>query len=213
MKTFDNDVKELEKYLRNELITQSQLNPKRVLNALSTYGTELDKLLNESDNNEEIDETYDAITPCNTTMLFELEAKDSNSNVSMEDNKVNDPTALICSNSLECDGAVASDGNPTLDTNITYYKMFSLKVIIYGNDSINLASKLVARFRSEATRNKLYADGVYLAEVSEQKTVNEFKNEMMWLRNDITIDIGIKQSIAQLTPEHTFADVDITILK
>lgn len=216
MKTFDADIKELEKYLRQQLIIQSQLNENRVLNGLSMYGVELDKLLSEGiepEEGEEVEQIYDGITHCNTTLLFELEARDSNNNVSMEEDNIDESKAVICSNSTDCDNIAVSDNTGTVNTNITYYKAFRLKVIIYGDDSKNLAFKLIARFRSEAVRNALYAKGIYVEEVTEQKSVNEYKNESMWLRNDFDINIGIKQEVEQITTESDFNDVDITILK
>lgn len=209
MKTFDADIKELEKYLRQELIVQSQLDETRVLNGLSVYGVELDKLLAGEDD----EQIYDGITHDNTTLLFELEARDSNNNVSMEEDIKDESKAVICSNSTDCDNITVSDDTGTVNTNITYYKAFRLKVIIYGDDSKNLAFKLAARFRSQAVRNALYSKGIYVEEVTEQKSVNEYKNESMWLRNDFDINIGIKQEVEQITTESDFNNVDITILK
>lgn len=204
MKTF-NDVNELNKYLRNILITQTQLDGSRVLNALSLYGTELDKLLSDSTTQ------YDAIDNTNTTLLFELQARSSTSDMSMEENETS-VASLVCSDNVECDSLTVSDNGPVLDTSIAYYKSYKLNIIIYGNASSTLAGKLVARLRTETVRNKLYCDGIYLESVSDQTTINEYKNESMWLRNDITVNISVKQDIAQISVDGNFNNFDMTIL-
>ena len=174
MIAFEN-VKELEKILRESLITQSELLPERVLNSLSLYGTQLDKKLSET--------RYGSIEQSDCLTLFELTSRDSTSDVSMTDKEDND------------------------DNNITYYKAFRLRVIMYGDDSSDIALKIVARFRTEEIRNHLYEQGVYLERIGDPFILNEYKNETMWLRNDIEIDIAVKFKIAPITTDSDFNNI------
>lgn len=174
MKSFDN-VSDLEKILRQALITQSTLAPERVLNSLSMYGTELDKLLSEN--------ICESIDQNDTTMLFELTSREATSDVSMTETQDNDLNL------------------------ITYYKAFRLKVIMYGNSSSDIALQLAARFRTEEVRNDLYEQGIYLEKITDPFIINEYKNETMWLRNDVDIDIGVKFSFTPITTDASFANI------
>lgn len=200
-----NDSNEINKYLRQVLITQSELSPERVLDALSVYGTELDKLLDES--------IYNSIDRTNATMLFELNTRTASSDMTMEENEVK-VEALTCSNYVFCDDLKVSNDLKVLDSDITSYKAFRLNVIIYGDASTNIAQKLVARLNSEACRVQLYEQGIYLEKLSDPNTINEFKNDTMWLRTDINIDIAIKQNITQITLDNDYNIIDdVNIIK
>lgn len=178
------------KILRDTLIEQSQLLPERVLNSLSIHGTELDKILEE--------QIYNSIELNDTTMLFELYSLDSTSNVSMEEGDIYTAKPLTCSNSTICSEEVIC-GKFIIDRSITYYKMFRLHLILYGQNSSDLAVKLSSRLRSLSTRSKLYESGIYIEKVSDPETINEYKNDIMWLRNDVNIDLGLKFSISQVS--------------
>lgn len=174
--------------IRNMLISQSQLPSDRVLNSLSLRGTELDELLSE---NEEI---YNGISILNTTLLFELRSIQSNSNVSMEEGDIYNASDLMCSDSTICDPNTIC-GDTIIDRSITYYKMYELYIIIYGENGLDTAIKLASRMRSQEVRSDLYMDGIYIEKVSDPNMINEFKNDTMWLRNDISINLGLKFAI------------------
>ena len=191
--------------IRNMLISQSELSPDRVLNSLSLTGTDLDKLLEDS--------IYTSITQNDTTLLFELSSVNvSNNNVSMESGDKYNSKYLACSPFTIC-GPNTIVGSFVIDYSITYYKMYQLHLILYGLSSSEVAMKLVARLRSEAVRHNLYADGLYVEDITDIQTFNEFKNNLMWLRNDITINIGIKSDISQILSDDIFAQVKINNIK
>lgn len=175
--------------IRNVLISQSQLPSDRVLNSLSLRGTELDELLSE---NEEI---YNGISILNTTLLFELRSIQSNSNISMEEGDIYTASDLVCSNSTICNTNTIC-GDTVIDRSITYYKIYELYIIIYGENGLDTAIKLASRMRSQEVRSDLYMDGIYIEKVSDPNMINEFKNDTMWLRNDISINLGLKFAIA-----------------
>lgn len=178
IKTFSN-VNELNKVLRNELITQSELNSEFVLNSLSVYGTELDKY---------IQDHYEAITLDDCMLLFELSSRSSAYDVSMDESE--------------------DDNN-----DITYIKGFTLKLILYGNNSSDVALKLIARLRTEETKLKLYDKGVYIEKVYDSSIINEFKNNVMWLRNDISIDIDAKFRFTNISKDYDFETTKLQIIR
>lgn len=173
------DINELNRLIRNQLMTQSELPSDRVRNALSTYGATLDKLLTKQE--------FDTICPCDELMLFELRTRENDADVSMTENK---------------------------DTTISYYKSYLVYVILYGNNSATIMNKLIARLRTQAVRQALYEEGVYIEEVKNDSSVNEFKNDVMWHRHDTEILISCKMSIKQVTPDDVFETVSpVNIIK
>lgn len=77
MKLISN-INDIVKILRTVLIQQSELNADRVLNSLSMYGTELDKLIE--------DEKYGAIDQNDALLLFELLARATTYDMSETEN-------------------------------------------------------------------------------------------------------------------------------
>lgn len=136
---------------------------------------------------EELDQllyktTYDSVNPCQAIILFELSSRDSSSNVSMTET----------------------------DDSVTEFKSYSMNIVIYGDASATIAATLIARLRTEAIRSALYAEGVYIERVTDDVSVNEFKNNVMWHRHDFKIDLTCKLSITQVSPDNAFASVEIS---
>lgn len=177
-------INELNKYLRNMLIEQSGLSSDRVLNSLSLNGTDLDKKISSAD------EEYNSIEIDNTTLLFELLTRASNNNSS-------------------------EDALPigTAQSKIIYNRAFRMHIILYGDSSPDLANTLVARIRSENVRVQMYNQGVFIETVDDPESINEYKNEMMWLRTDFNIDIDVEFNISQITADNNYEhlkNLDIT---
>lgn len=170
MKTID-DINELNKIIRTHLVSQAEIASNNVRNALTTYGTDLDKLLEEKE--------YVGIGLTDALILFELRTNDNNADVSMTEN----------------------------DGDITFYKSYLIYVIIYGDDGKNVMNKLIARLRSQRIRQALYEDGVYLEKVTNDVSINEFKNNVMWLRNDFEIHISCQLRITQLSTDNDFESI------
>ena len=123
---------------------------------------------------------FETITPSNTMILFELKTRESSSNMSYT-NK---------------------------DNSISYFNSYRLHIIIYGNDSGNVANKLVARFRTEKVRNAILASGIYMESISEPFRITEFKNSIVWQRNDIDVDISCEISITQISTDPDYTSFD-----
>lgn len=174
-----NDIEEINKILRKEIILQSGVPANRVRNALSTYGSELDKLLQ----NQE----YVGACPCEELILFELKTRENDADVSMTEK----------------------------DETITFDKSYTFYVIIYGNNSTNVANAIIARMRTQVLRQSLFEQGIYIEEVKNDMSFNEFKNEVMWHRHDFELLISCQLSITQISPSNAFESINPiqTILK
>ena len=100
-----------------------------------------------------------------------------------------------------------SESNVTYENsenNLTYYRAYNLKVMIYGDDSPNVANKLFARLNSEIVKDNLQQLGVNIENITNPESVNEYINDVMWLRNDINIELGCKFEISQVSDETSF---------
>lgn len=75
------NVKELNKIIKNQLITQSELNQKRVLNSISNYGETLDKMLEKY--------VFSSIEKTDVVLLFELTGRQNDSNISFTNENSN----------------------------------------------------------------------------------------------------------------------------
>lgn len=118
-----------------------------------------------------------------SVLLFELNSRQSTSNTSFTDD----------------------------DDKIVYYRSFTVSVTLYGDDSSDIASNIVARLRTADSKLALYSDGIYLEAVSEPTTLNEYKNETMWIRNDIELSLSCYLSIEQVEPSQPFDSTTIII--
>lgn len=99
------------------------------------------------------------------------------------------------------------------NNNIREGCMYEVKVIAYGNDSINLIKKLKARFESARVRNDLLQQGIYLIESSSSISVNDFINETIYPRTDWSFTIAYETEISLLDDEQpidSYSDVEIT---
>ena len=123
---------------------------------------------------------FESLTPTNTALLFELKTRESSINMS----RTND------------------------NDSITFFRAYQLRVILYGDNSGNVANMLVARFRTEKVRNSLLAKGVYVETVSEPERITEFKNNIVWQRNDIEINVSCEVELTQSSIDADFETFD-----
>lgn len=99
-------------------------------------------------------------------------------------------------------------------TEMFYYRSYRMFLVMYGNDSPDISNNLTVRFRSEDVRDKLQNQGIYLEKVSDPYSTNDFKNGVMWMRNDIFIDITCKFTIKPVYDDSHFEDLsDLKIIK
>lgn len=128
------------------------------------------------------DEIYTSIEKSNLMILFELKSRESTSDMSMYDDE---------------------------NERVTLIRSFTITMIIYGDDSSNLANALFARFTSKEIRNSLHDSGIYLENTSKPVIITEYKNQTMWIRNDIDLDISCSFSIEKITKDNYFENISI----
>lgn len=93
------------------------------------------------------------------------------------------------------------------DDSVTYDRSYEFTCFIYGNSSADVANKIAARFRTEKVRTSLYDQGVYLEKVNDPISFNEYKNEMMWLRTDVSILISCEFKINQVSEDDPIGEI------
>lgn len=161
------NINAINRIMRDTIIAQTELSPEMVLNGLSLYGTDLDKLF------EGV--TYESIEHDDVLCVFELAGQPMNgNNVGTRNRKTNE---------------------------IIYYRAFSFRITLYGNNSSEIATRLVSRLRSREVRSALYDSGVYLDSVDNPDVLNEYKNNSMWLRSDINVNIACKLVVPSVHEE------------
>ena len=121
------------------------------------------------------DDVFDAIDIENNTLLFELQFRHSSSDISFTENN---------------------------DT--SKYASFEVHCVIYGDDSNDIAIKTCARFETENIRLELIDKGVYIEDISEISSINEFKNGVLWKRVDFFINISCRFDVKPLKSTYDF---------
>lgn len=128
---------------------------------------------------------WTSITPDQSLIFFEISDRDNDSDMSEKQ----------------------SDG---------YFHIFSsyqVHVIIYGDNAENLCNTLLARIRGEVCRDWLLSQDVYLEKISNATSVNDYKNGVLWERNDFDLDISAEIKIAPVMNDYTFSSYSDIIVK
>ena len=74
----------------------------------------------------------------------------------------------------------------------------NVKTIIYGNCSLELANIIKARLESAEVREEFLSRSLYLYEVSNLSSLNEFKNNTVWPRTDFDISLNFETRITKI---------------
>lgn len=93
--------------------------------------------------------------------------------------------------SIESISETQSDG-------LKHFSYFEVNVIIYGDASTILANKLTARLRSEPVRDDALSKGIQIVNVGNQVELKEFKNGVVWVRNDFNMNIACTMLIENI---------------
>lgn len=128
---------------------------------------------------------FESICECDELMLFELRTRENDADVSMTES----------------------------DDTVTFYKSYTVYIILYGLNSATMMNKLIARMRTQAVRQALHEQGVYLEKVNNDMSMNEFINDTLWHRHDVEILISCKMSIEQVSPNIDFEEFGDLIIK
>lgn len=94
------------------------------------------------------------------------------------------------------------------NSNIRENAAFEVKLTIYGNEALGMAKILKARIESEKVRTDLLDKGLYLIDVQQIDSINEYLNETMWPRADFSFRIACEMSIAQVDDMPEINNVD-----
>lgn len=167
---------ELDKIIRKYLISQSELDSKKVINSLSVRGPDLEVLIGKN--------TYFSPDLNTSILLFENENNDTNNNVAV----------------------------PEEDGTFSIYQSFRCKVILYGNYSKTLGLILKSRMESEVIRQNLFDEGINIEKVTSPVSLNEFKNETVWIRTDLSIEYSCRMSVQpinELTEMDNISQINI----
>lgn len=121
----------------------------------------------------ETDKIFDSIAPSEAVLFFITEKKPSDVDVSMTNE----------------------------DSTITQYSSYDIRVSIYGDSSVTIATKVVARLRTAKVRNSLYESGIHVRSVEEVGSLHEFKNNVAWLRSDFIIHVDCEHEIEQIVDD------------
>lgn len=99
------------------------------------------------------------------------------------------------------------------DDTLEYIGSYNMHVIIYGNSSSLVASKLAARMRTETVRDVLDEDSTYVENVSDPTTVNEFVNGVLWHRADVDIYLSCTFNFNQIGESQSYDSLSKLTIK
>lgn len=98
------------------------------------------------------------------------------------------------------------------DDSLIVYAPYEIHFVIYGNMSGMLAQVLKARIETEKNRDDMRNEGIQIEKVSNIETLNEFKNETVWIRNDFSIEFACMYKVEQDSKYEDYDDVQVTKL-
>lgn len=81
------------------------------------------------------------------------------------------------------------------NTELLVYTTYSFDLTIYGNKSDLMAVIIKSRFESEEVRNSLKEKGIHLIEIGDLASNNEYINETLWRRSDLSIRVAVRYNI------------------
>lgn len=114
---------------------------------------------------------------------------------STETNSINLRDTFIIFELIEDNDASddVSINEPDDTANLLMRYDFNLK--IYGNSCHQTAQTIMARLKSHEIAMKLYSKGIWLIQVTFPQAVNEFINDTLYPRADMTIKIKVRHNI------------------
>ncbi len=90
------------------------------------------------------------------------------------------------------------------EKNLCYVSYMHMDLKLYGTPCHNISRKLIATFKDEKILNELYYKGIYYKGITGPNSVNEFINNTLWPRCDMSIKVQIKTAIPKPTEEEYF---------
>lgn len=106
-----------------------------------------------------------------------------------------------------------SDFTETIDDIIRVCTSFTVHVIIYGDSAKTLSNILIGRLRSEKVRDDLLDQGIYLESTTFPEGIQEYKNGVMWIRNDFDINISCELEVTPVSSDYTVEKLNDIIIQ
>lgn len=92
----------------------------------------------------------------------------------------------------------SSDFNATENDSSVYYKSYEVKVIIYGNSSMSIGNAIYSKFNTDYVLSKLITDGIYVEFITSPVLFNEFLNDVIRPRTDLSLMVSVKHKFDNL---------------
>lgn len=86
---------------------------------------------------------------------------------------------------------------------------FNLK--IYGNKCHIVSQQILTRLKSRQIAYKLHGLGIWLTEITFPVNQNEFINNTLWPRCDLTLKLRVRHNISLVTPEGDISEENCQI--
>ena len=115
---------------------------------------------------------------------------------STETNTINLDNAFIVFELIESEDEKNVTVNEEESTNIIQNYNYNLK--IYGNSCHKISKEILARFKSHEVMFSLYGKGIWITSISFPQAINEFINNTLWPRCDLTINIRVLHNIVHI---------------
>lgn len=115
---------------------------------------------------------------------------------STEQNSINLNDPFIIFELYEAQDATNTTINEDESTNIVQNYNYLIK--IYGNACHQYSREILARFKSHEIMYKLYGKGIWITSITFPTAVNEFINNTLWPRCDLTVNIRVLHNITHL---------------
>lgn len=96
-----------------------------------------------------------------------------------------------------------SDGKVNMITSLT------TKILIYGNTSNQLAHIIKGRLSSIKYMDDIYNEGIFIENISDPHSSNEFINDTMWIRHYIDINYSINLTLTNVNIYEDFKKINI----
>ena len=96
------------------------------------------------------------------------------------------------------------------DGTMIQYVAFNMSLSIYGNASNLLMRFIQAQINTSYVIQKMYEKGIYIESTSNVRSTNEFVNETIWPRSDMTINFACK---IEFSPNENYKEYSMINLK
>ena len=98
------------------------------------------------------------------------------------------------------------------DDTVNSFMAYNFNIKVYGNHAHLVAQQILTRFKSHQVAYKLKEVGIWLTEITFPTNVNEFINNTMWPRCDLTLKLRVRHNIPLIEPEGTISEDNCEII-